>query len=283
MCFFTRKIKLLRDYRGDVFKFYRGGSIDGNWEKGKYFSNSILCASMFGIDKKIFECEIQCSYPVVIDATTEFGYTGYEHIDIQKSTVYPQAAKKFLLEFCKREKLKELSTDEILREVIKVKRYDALIIKNVMEGDNNCPVYDVVVWNPQNIVNSREVKENELVNSEIKKWIFSRVNLGFALKSEISDDGVLCCLTNERYQIIKKISEEGKGVETDLLIYTDECISIKISKMTEGEKLIRGGKIEPGVYEYLPLFGNTVFEPNKGIIEIRKINTIMLPFDIICG
>ena len=70
---------------------------------------------------------------------------------------------EFIQSTTEKYKSKYVSTDEILEWAIEKGCFDSVIIKNVREGmDNKKPIYDIMVWDGDNLVNLTKLSERKI-------------------------------------------------------------------------------------------------------------------------
>lgn len=228
--FFIRKrkpMKILKDLQGNSYKFYRGKCISN----GCYFCSCFDVAASYRIDIKmpIIETEIAVRNPLVIDATTKNGHSAYGYLYIGDCKLYPEEKRGDLIRYIKKVGGSDtLSTDEVLEWAMETDDIDAVIVKNVREGiEDGLPIYDVMLWNEENLVNSRNVNGLESEYEIFRENTFKRVDLSKYI-SEKEKDGVVNITEGDGY-FTEHTIQRGRNkwyMSHELIVYTDSPVEI---------------------------------------------------------
>lgn len=267
------QMQILKDLQGNPYKFYRGKNCD-------YISNGCFCCSCFDIaesyrlydETPIIETEIQVRNPLVIDATVEDGHSIYEYLHVYDCKLYPEEKRSSLIKYIKKVGGTDtLSTDEVLEWAMGTKDIDAVIVKNVREGINSeFPMYDVMVWNTENLVNERNVVNEKHEFESFRDNTFKRVDLS-AYISEKEQDGVVNVIKGEGYfveNIIKRANTEW-FMGHEIVVITDVPIEIYCLQI---RSYVTALQLEQGIYENTN--GMTPckkFTPYNGIVRVKNI------------
>lgn len=264
---------LLRDLHGKPYKFYRGKDYN-DIDSGRFFCScfDIAQSYCFGSDNSVFEAEILVENPLVIDATTEDGYSGYEYLAITDCALYPEEIRPELISCMQRNgNRKWLSTDEVLQWAKTSNIVDAVIIKNVREGINShLPIYDVIDWRNENLASVKEISNEQNLAETYRINTYKRVDLSKYIV-EKETDGVLRVCKGDGYYLIDTIQRDGQKwyVETNMVIETTIPVDVYCFD-TRG--YISSNRIKDGVYEYA---GKTLTKqpltPCDGIIQVKRM------------
>ncbi len=271
-----RNLKTLSDLQGKPYKFYRGESY-AEIHKGRFFCSCFDIAECYRAsdDMPIIEAEIATRNPLVIDATTEDGYSSYNYLQIYNCKLYPEEKRKNLISYMKRIRASNaLSTDEVLMWAKRVNDIDAVIIKNVREGINSCfPIYDVMIWSEKNIVNSRNIVNLKCEFENFRKNTYKRVDLSMFI-SEKEQDGIASIKEGIGYSIehIIKRNNTDWYLSEELIIGTN--IPVKIY-CYETCKYITAIQLDKGIYSNTGgVTSDIKLIPYNGIVRVRNILSI---------
>lgn len=255
--FYRKKaqLELLKDLQGSPYKFYRGKGYDYIFA-GCFFCSCFDVAKSYRLydESPIIETEIAVRKPLVIDATTrENGYSSYGYLYVCDCKLYPEEKRKDLVKYIKEVGGSDtLSTDDVLQWAIRTKDIDAVIIKNVREGNaSDLPIYDVMIWNEENLVNQRDVVNAEDEFETFRENTFKRVDLSRYI-SEKEQDGIVSITEEDDYFVEHTVQQgirRGKiewYVGHDLVVNTD--VPIKIYCLDIG-RYVTVEQLELGVYE----------------------------------
>lgn len=278
MCksFFIRKrkaLEILKDLQGNPYKFYRGKSY-------KYISNGCYFCSCFDVaasyriheEMPIIETEIAVRNPLVIDATTTSGHSSYEYLYIQDCKLYPEEKRADLIRYIKKVGGSDtLSTDEVLEWAMSTKDIDAVIVKNVREGiEGGLPIYDVMLWKEENLVNSRNVNGLELEYEAYRENTFKRVDLSKYI-SENETDGVINITEGDGY-FIEHTIQRGRNkwyMGHELVVYTDSPIEIYC---VDTCNYVTAKLESPGLYvSTAGVTPRVKLEPNGGCVRVKGV------------
>lgn len=265
------QMQILKDLQGNPYKFYRGKNCD-------YISNGCFFCSCFDIaesyrlydETPIIETEIQVRNPLVIDATVEDGHSIYEYLHVYDCKLYPEEKRSSLIKYIKKVGGTDtLSTDEILEWVIGTKDIDAVIIKNVREGINSeFPIYDVMLWNKENLVNARYINNEEQEFESFRANTFKRVDLSSYI-SENEQDGVVNVTEGAGYFVEHTIERAGTNwyMGHELVVITDVPVEIFC---LDTHSYVTAQQLEQGIYENTA--GMTLlkaFVPYNGVVRVK--------------
>lgn len=262
----------LTDLQGNPYKFYRGKGY-APIGIGRFFCSNFDQAKsfLFYENEPIIETEIAVSNPLVIDATEQNGHGNYNNLDICNCKLYPADRRAELMQYAKYRGRDRLSTDEVGKWARKTGDFDAVIIKNVVEGNNiRLPVYDVFIWCEQNMIRTKDVR-NDIEKYELfRDNSFKRVDLS-AYIEEMEQDGIVSVTAGEGYVVRHRICREQENwyMEHELLINSTE--PVKIYCYNTGQYMT--GNLETdGIYSYAHcLPRNDQFIPHNGVICIRDV------------
>lgn len=278
------QMQMLKDLQGNPYKFYRGKSFN-NISNGRFFCSCFDIAKKYAwhYDMPIIETEIQVRNPLVIDATFEDGYSTYNYLYVYDCKLYPEEKRNSLIKYIKKVGgTNTLSTDEVLRWAMETKDIDAVIVKNVREGENSgFPIYDVMVWNTKNLVNERDVAKEKQEFEFFRDNIFKRVDLSEYI-SEQEQDGVVNVTKGEGYfveHIIKRENTEGDikhelvantwYIEHELVVNTNVPIQIFC---IDTSSYVTALQKKQGIYENTAgMTSLKEFVPYNGMIRVKKI------------
>lgn len=271
--FYCKKdqLKVLRGLDAKPYKFYRGKNFEPISD-GRYFCSCFDIAKQYRLydDSPIIETEIAIRNPLIIDATCENGYYDYNNLHVFDCNLYPQEKRKDLIKYSKRMgRVGILSTDEILNWAKSKKNIDSVIIKNVREGSNNhLPIYDVMIWNDENLINTRNVVHITNEYDIFRNNTFKRINLS-AYILEKEEDGVIQIIEENGYLIKHIIKRDNKEwyIEQELVINTD--IPIKILCL-ETNSYVTAEKIDLGIYQNTEgITSMTEFVPYNNCVRVQ--------------
>lgn len=267
-------LELLKDLQGNPYKFYRGKSYK-NISKGKFFCSCFDIAAGYRLyeDMSIIETEIAVSKPLVIDATTDNGYSLYGSLPICECKLCPEEKRKDIIEYSKQVRKGNLvSTDEILKWAMKTKDFDAVIIKNVCEGiKSEFPIYDVMLWNQENLVSDREVRGLEREYEVFRKNTFKRVDLSKYI-SEEEQDGVVSITKGNGYFVEHTIQQVRNQwyLRHELVVCIEKPINIYC---IDAEGYVAAEQISPGLYikNKVVKAPKIQFMPYKGCVRVKGV------------
>ncbi len=277
--FFRKKaqLELLKDLQGKPYKFYRG--------KGyAYMSEGCFFCSCFDIAKSyrlydespVIETEIAVRKPLVIDATTKGGYSLYGYLHVCDCKLYPEEKRSDLVKYIKEVGGNDtLSTDEVLGWAMRTEDIDAVIIKNVIEGNNSeFPIYDVMIWNEENLVNQIDVANAEHEFEIFRENTFKRVDLSrYILEKE--QDGIVSITEEDNYFIEHTIQRGAWNGEIkwymrhDLVVNIDVPIKVYCLNLN---KYVMAEQLELGVYENVHGWdASKEFIPSNGKVRVKNM------------
>ncbi len=264
-------MQILKDLQGNPYKFYRGKDCE-------YISNGCFFCSCFDIAKSyrlyeetpIIETEIAVHNPLIIDATVQGGHSAYGYLHVIECKLYPENKRGALIKHIKKVGGTDtLSTDEILEWARKTIDIDAVVIKSVREGINaELPIYDVMVWNKKNLVNTRNVVNNEHEFELFRANTFKRVDLS-AYITENERDGIVSVTQGTDYYVEHKIQRVNTDwyMEHELVVASEVPIRIFC---IDTENYLKAERLEPGVYENMWwITSERVFVPHEGLVRVK--------------
>lgn len=273
VCEDQKAFVILSDLQGKPYKFYRGKGYSPI-NIGRFFCSSFDQAKSFRIDDDIpiIEAEIAVRSPLVIDATGDSAYSNYERLDICNCKLYPTDKREELIQFAKNHCFStSLSTDEAGKWARGTSDIDAVIIKNVVEGnDRKLPIYDVYIWNEENILRAKNVVHDQNNFELFRENTFKRVDLS-AYIEETEKDGWVSATMGEGYIVEHLICrhEDDWYMEHELVVKSINPIKIYCCK---AEDYMKADFVEPGVYMYSQCFSqNDEFAPNGNTVRIRGV------------
>lgn len=267
------RLAILKDLEGKPYKFYRGGSLD-NISMGRFFCSCFDLANNFRfLDcSPVFETEIAVRNPLILDAAVVEGYSSADRLYVYNCTLYPEDKKSELAQYAKEKFNKEtLSTDEILCWARKISDIDAVIIKNIVEGNPpKIPVYDVMIWHEENLYKVRNVANKQNKFEKYRANTFKRVDLS-AFIDEEEKDGMVSTSYGDGYIVEHLIYREKDtwGVSHEMVIKTDVPVEVYCDKL---HGVITADLLEPGIYSNAHgLPRKQQFFPYQGSIRIKDV------------
>lgn len=277
---------MLRDTEGEQFAFFRGGEIN-NIKNGVYFCNSIVDAIGYaggvGDNKVLYRTNICTMHPLIIDATCDDGFYYYDTIKVERDRFFPKDLyDEFIQSTTEKYKSKYVSTDEILEWAIGKGCFDSVIIKNVREGmDNKKPIYDVMVWNGDTLVNLTKLSEHKNVVKEHLQYMVKRIDL-YKFCGIKEQRGLLSQRHKIDHTLECWIELQDVGYELDNRLVFKMKSNICAVFCNEINDYIYFEKISDGEYLYRPKrFGEQIIEEDVGTeIIIHGINSVFKDFVI---
>ena len=243
-------MKVLKDLQGNPYKFYRGKGCE-YISKGCFFCNCFDIAKSYRVydETPIIEAEIAVRNPLVIDATLQNGHSYYDYLSVCDCKLYPEEKRESLIRHIRKVGGTDtLSTDEVLEWAIAEKDIDAVIVKNVREGINaEFPVYDVMVWNSENLLNERNVMLEEQEFEIFRKNTFKRVDLSTYI-FENEQDGVVNITIGEGYVVEHVIKRNGTKWYMGHELVISSSIPVEVYCL-DTQKYVTGELLENGIYE----------------------------------
>lgn len=259
-------MEMLKDLEGKPYKFYRGKSYDPI-ASGRFFCSCFDAAKGYSVSDEmpVYETEILVKNPLVIDATTETGYSLWNYLYVSDRTLYLREPDGH----------NPLSTDEVLKFAKRTGDFDAVIIKNVKEEIGKLPIYDIMVWDEKNLVNTRNVANATEEFETFRENTLKRVDLS-AYIIEKEKDGVVSAIRGDGYFIeytIRRTDTEW-GIGHELVVNTDVPIEVYC---IDADRYVVAEQEEPGIYKnavYKSAAGMApegTFIPFDGIVRIKGI------------
>lgn len=275
---------IILDLNGKPFWFFRGIKSSDNYgnpyhylnvekdEIGSFYTNCYSEAKAFADGGKLFRCHIRTESPLIIDATLRNGYNRYSGIEIRDVKIYPETARADLIKFADVYKKTGLDLRDILNVIKYNAVFDCIIIKNVQEGNNNIPVYVIMVVDADNIYDIEDITN---CNDDFSEWTTKRVRLSdfITLDSDcIEKDGVLCQRKYNNFYVEDYLSPTSdKGFEvTRRFVFKSDFKKVKI-KFSNINIYIKGVCEEMGKYHVDWNNGSEIFETINGEISITGI------------
>lgn len=269
-----KRLEVLKDLQGRPYKFYRGKSYNHISATGCFFCSCFDVAKSYRLydETPIIEAEILVKNLVIIDATNKGRYSNYDRLNVCQCKIYPEDKRSDLLRYVKTVNVKNmLSTDEIRQWAMKTKDVDAVIVKNVLEGNNLVfPIYDVIVWNEKNLINVRNVVTAEDEFEDFRKNTFKRVDLS-AYIEENERDGIASIEENEEYFIENIIKRNSKDWYIEPVLVVNINVPIEIYCI-DIEKYVTAEQIDFGVYQNTAgVTCGKKFVPHNGSVRIKGL------------
>lgn len=258
---------LLMDLQSKPFTFFRGskGKDSGleNIGAGCYFTNCILEAN--GHSAQVYSCQIMVDSPLIIDVFgNDCHFSSYDRISIGNCSIVPESFRRELLDYQQEYEASEVSVDDIVSIAAKSMKFDSVIVKNVIEGCTNIPIYDVIVFDANCIADCKLVDPS---NDDYNVWTFKRINLAEYINEDEHDNYAKIIRFpnyNIEYPFIKPtiIETELKRIitisSTDSITVKQDNKYLKASRLCgENEYLFEGMKQVP-----------CVFDPINGMVRI---------------
>ena len=278
--------EILRDTEGEPFVFFRGGEIN-NIKNGVYFCNSIVDAIGYagGVDdnKVLYRANICTIHPLIIDATCNGGFYYYDTIKVERDRFFPkELCDEFIQSTTEKYKSKYVSTDEILEWAIEKGCFDSVIIKNVREGmDNKKPIYDIMVWDGDNLVNLTKLSERKIDIKDYMQYMVKRIEL-YKFCGINEQRGLLAQRHKKDHSLECWIELHDVGYELDNRLVFKMKSNKSAVFCNELKDYIYLEKISDGEYLYRPKrFGEQIIEEDVGTeIIIHGINSVLKNFVI---
>ncbi|MCI5620540.1 MAG: hypothetical protein MR355_03110 [Lachnospiraceae bacterium] len=273
MCFKRKKeeLKVLKDLQGKPYKFYRGKSYE-SITVGRYFCSCFDIAKRYRLydENPIIETEIAVRKPLVIDATMERGHSSFGYLHVRDCKLYPEEKRDDLIRYIMPGS-DTLSTDEVLEWAMSTKDIDAVIVKNVREGNApEIPIYDVMVWKQENLVNARNVNGLETEYEYFRENAFKRVDLSIYI-SGAERDGVINITKGNGYFIEHTIQRANAEwyMEHELVVYSDSPIAIYCWDTCSYIVAIQMGS---GIYQRTGSAADRIiYLPQEGCVRVKGV------------
>lgn len=261
----------MRDLQGNPYKFYRGKGYE-RISVGRYFCSCFDIAKSYRMndDTPIIEAEIVVRKPLVIDATIKNGHSDYNSLCIHDCKLYPEKKRKSLVRYIQEVGGRDtLSTDEVLKWAMRTKDIDAVIIKNVREGNNEAfPIYDVMIWNEENLLNARNVVSEVDSYESFSENTLKRVDLSAYIYEE-ERDGIVSVKECEGYFIENTMTRRDTKWSMGHEVVVNTEVPVDIFWLDAG-KYITVTQLDRGIYEksFNSTSERTVY-PHNGVVRIK--------------
>lgn len=187
---------LLCDLQGMPFYFFRGkDTTTGFW-------SNLVALAKERYNSSIWVANISVKNPIVVDCkNASYGSMRLENLQIAPSTARLEILSfaHDTLEYSETNGAGDFGPDDFATFLHHYTQYDAIILKNIREGlFEGYPIYDVIVYDEQNIVNIRKLSETEY--EKMNQYAIKRIDLSKYITEE-EEDGLIKSVHKNGYAI----------------------------------------------------------------------------------